>query len=108
MVVRKVEVMGVVAAAAPVASPSSDEDGVADRMVKEGFVPFLVAAEVAATTEEEVGTPVFELELVPEVPFASLESDATQVSEPTFTVLVLSREGLLLVKGRPASPVPFA
>lgn len=108
MVVRKVEVMGLVAAAAPVASSPSDEDGVADRTVKEGFVPFLAAAEVAATTEDEVAISVFELVLVPEVAFASSESDATQVSEPTFTVLVLSREGLLLVKGLPASPVPFA
>lgn len=104
MVVRKVEVMGLaVAAAAPVASPSSDEDWVADEVVIEGLVLLLAAA-----TEEEVGIPVFELEVVPGVAFASLESDATQVSEPTLTVLVLSREGLLLVKDLPASPVPFA
>lgn len=34
--------------------------------------------------------------------------ELTQLSEPSCTVLVLSNEGLLLVKGRPASPVPLA
>lgn len=103
IVVRKVEVLGLAAAAAPVAPSSSDEDDVAEEVVIEGFVLLLAAA-----TEEEVGIAVLELELVSAVAFASSESDATQVSEPTFTVLVLRRDGLLLVKGLPASPVPFA
>jgi len=103
MVVRKVEVMGLATAADPVASPSSVEDEVVDEVVVEGIVLLLAAA-----TEDEVDIAVFELELVPVAASASSESDATQVSEPTFTVLVLRREGLLLVKGLPASPVPFA
>ncbi|KAI7051737.1 hypothetical protein KC362_g83 [Hortaea werneckii] len=76
----KVEVLGLAAAAAPVAPSSSVEDGVADEVVIVGLVLLLAAA-----TEEEVAIAVFEL--VPAVAFASSESDATQVSEPTFTVL---------------------
>lgn len=103
MVVRKVEVLGLAAAAAPVVPSSSVEDEVAEEVVMEGLVLLLAAA-----AEEEVAIAVFELELVLAVAFASSESDARQVSEPTFTVLVLRRDGLLLVNGLPASPVPFA
>jgi len=100
-VVRNVEVIGLAELTAPPALAPVD-DGVGEAVV-ESAVPFCVAdgegeALTGSTSTVEEGEVVLLFEAL----------ELTHEIEPTCTVLVLSSDGLLLVKGRPALPVPLA